>query len=185
MTIAPDQGMAGLYPERFAPPPAPPAGPGPALEGELDIGGRLVIALDNVTAAAQKIAEQRRRDRLSWDDCHPIDITANQSNAAGFLTDERWQPRATWAWQVLLLTVVFGAGATAAVLYQTASADGALAANALNDFLPDTAGIGTWEPKGLILLPGHQLALQSAGGGVTMRGKAVEIALPRLAEYLM
>jgi hypothetical protein len=173
--------MRHLYPAAAPAAPAAPAGAG----AELDIGARLVLALDSVTAAAGRLAAARERDALAWEDCHPIDIAPVSEAAAGIITDERWQPRKNWAWQVLLLTVVFGGGATSAVLYKSADPTGAVSNNALKSFIPDAAGVAAWEPKGLILLPGQQLMLSSAGGGALMRGEAVEIALPRLPEYLM
>lgn len=186
MTIRPDEAMGKLYPPVTSVPRLE-AAPGPGAGAELDISARLVATLDGVSDAARQLAASRTRDQLSWEDCHPIDIAALQTpgGAAGFITDERWQPREKWAWQVLLITVTFGAGGTSAVLYQTASAEGTVANNSLKSFIPDAASTAVWEPKGLILLPGHQLGLQAAGGGATLRGKAVEIYLPRLPEYLM
>lgn len=158
---------------------------GPAAEVELDVAGRLELCLGRVADAARRMADARERERISWEDCHTIPLATLASSAAGNLIDERWQPRAGWAWQVLLLTVTFGAGATSAILYKTADASGIIAGNAKRSFLPDTAGMATWEPKGLLLLPGHQLSWASAGGGVTVSGEAVEVRFGRLPDYLL
>jgi hypothetical protein len=162
-----------------------PAAEGPADGMGLDIMARIAVCLEAVGGAARDLAAARARDQLGWEDCHPIDIDPVAEAGAGAITDERWQPRKGWAWQVLLLTVVFGTGGTSAALYKSADPAGALANNALHDFIPDTIGWASWEPKGLILLPGQQLLLSAAGAGATMRGQAVEIALHRLPDYLM
>jgi hypothetical protein len=203
--IRPDQGMALLYPGDGPPPgpgpvtsggypspygtPAPPAS-GPEEAGAepglgVDIMARIAVCLDTVGAAARDLAIARDRERLDWEDCHPIDIAPVSMGAAGIITDERWQPRKGWAWQVLLITVVFGAGGTSAQLFKSADASGAVPSNALHNFLPDANGWASWEPKGLILLPGQQLLTSAAGSGATVRGQAVEIALHRLPDYLM
>lgn len=177
MTIAPDQGMAGLFPERFAPPAAP--GPGPALEGELDIGARLVLALDGMTAAARQLAAARQRSRLSWEECHLIDIPPAQSSAAGTIDQpDEWGPQAQWVWQILALPFTLGTGTSAAALYRDA-------ATPVNLVLSQSTS-GIFEPKGLFLMPGRRLLWASTGGGLTVcAGIAVEIAIDSLPAYLL
>jgi hypothetical protein len=186
-----DEGLRRLFPQGADVSAQPVAGlSGPASEAPppgigAELWAQISLCLDRVGGAARDLAAAVERDRLGWEDCHPIDIDPVAIASAGSMTDERWQPRKGWAWQVLLLTVVFGAGGTSGSLYKSADGSGALANNALHDFIPDTIGWASWEPKGLILLPGQQLLLTSAGGGATMRGQAVEIALHRLPDYLM
>lgn len=182
--------MSRLYPaaeESRGPGLPPPAAPSPGGGLEIDIMARLAVCLDGLQSAAGRLALSRERDQCGWADCHPIPLAAvtTPGGTAGSIVDERWQPRAGFAWQVLLLTVTFLAGATSAVVYKTAGNEGLIPSNAKMDFLPDAAGLATWEPKGLILLPGTQLSWNAAGGGIVASGEAVEIALPRLAGYLM
>lgn len=157
----------------------------PGITAELDIFGRLAVCLDGLTDAARRLAEARERDRIAWEECHTVQLSPLSNSAAGNLVDERWQPRQKWAWQVLLLTVTFGAGATSAIVYETADPSGLVANNARHSFTPDAAGMATWEPKGLLLLPGNQLSWTSAGGGITVSGAAVEVKLSRLPDYLL
>lgn len=190
-SVRPDEGMQRLFPlgaDVSTPPEPGLSGPAATEAPEglgLDIMARIAVCLETVGGAARDLALARERDRLGWEDCHPIDIDPVAIAGAGSMTDERWQPRKGWAWQVLLLTVVFGAGGTSGALYKSADPTGAIASNGLHDFIPDAIGWATWEPKGLILLPGQQLLLTAAGAGATMRGQAVEIALHRLPDYLM
>lgn len=178
--------MDGL---RFGAAPVPGAGlpydPDPGAGVEVDFWGKLALTLDGMTDAARRLAAARERDRCEWMDCHPIPLNPLAISGAGPLIDERWGPRKGFAWQILLLTVTFGAGATSATVYRTADATGLFAANAKQDFLPDANSMATWEPKGLILLPGTQLSWLAAGGGITVSGEAIEIAIERLAAYLM
>jgi hypothetical protein len=157
----------------------------PGVTAELDVFGRLSVCLDGLTDAARRLAEARERDRIAWEECHTIPLAPLSSAAAGNLLDERWQPRTGWAWQVLLLTVTFGAGATSAIVYETADASGIVPNNAKHSFIPDAASMATWEPKGLLLLPGNQLSWSSSGGGITVSGAAVEVKLSRLPDYLL
>jgi hypothetical protein len=170
------EGTSGTPPEGPAEPP--------------DIMVRIAACLELVGGASGRLADaierQRQREMLEWEDCHPIDLAPIAIGAAGNLTDERWQPRAGFAWQILLVTVTFGAGATEAIMYKSADATGAVASNALQGFTPGAVtGTAVWEPKGLIFLPGQQALFAAAGGGVTVRGEAVEIALGQLPAYLM
>jgi len=183
--------MALLYPQQALEPhrtravPEPAAGPAASLDlaAALAVVARLGTALDTMTGELER---QRRRNQLSWEDCHPIDLFPLAENAAGVLTDERWQPRQGVAWQILLITITFGAGGTFATMYKSADASGAIASNALHDFIPNaTSSIATWEPKGLIFLPGQQGLFSASGGGITVRGEAVEIAIDKLPDYLM
>lgn len=148
---------------------------------QLDISLRLIAALESLDGAVRG----RGRDLIPWEDCHPVDLFPLASSSAVPLIDERWQPRQGWTWQVLLLTVTFGAGATSAVVYTTADASGLIPSNSRKSFLPDTANMATWEPKGLLLGPGSQLSWLSAGGGITVSGLAVEVRTHLLPLYLM
>jgi hypothetical protein len=198
-SVAPDQAMSLLFPQgadvsaatvggasREGSSGTPPEGP----PEPSDIMVRLAACLDLVGGASRRLADamerQRLREELQWEDCHPIDLAPVSIAGAGSLTDERWQPRAGFAWQILLVTVTFGAGATEAVMYKSADASGATPNNALNGFTPNAVtSIGVWEPKGLIFLPGQQALFAATGGGITVRGEAVEIALGQLPPYLM
>lgn len=175
MTIRPDEAMSRLYPAPAAPGPAP----APAAAAELDIAGRLVIALDAMTAAAARLEARRERARLSWEQCHLIDIPPAQSTAAGVIDPpDIWQPRAGWAWQVVLLPAVLGPAGTSMTLYRDAAIP-------TNQVLSSTVS-GLFEPKGLFLLPGRRLVWASAGDALTVcTGQAVEIALDALPAYLM
>lgn len=188
MTVRPDEAMGQLYPP--PPPPGPPPGysdpgPGGGAELELDIGARLALCLNDIAAALARQAAAAELDRLEWADCHPIDIPVLSSAAAGQLTDsDRWGPMAGWAWMITRLTFTLAAGGTSVTVYQDAGVDrsgNALTGNAL---LGPVAS-GTWEPKGKFLLPGRKLVVVSAGGGVTVGGEGIEIALPRLPAFLM
>lgn len=194
--IAPDEGMGALHAAlwgagnasaaiEIAPPDAGALEPvpGAGAAAGLELIARIGACIGDVGA---ELRRQRLAARLAWDDCHPIEIFPSAINAAGTLGDERWQPREGFAWQILLLTVTFGAGATYAVAYQSADPSGALPKNALHDFVPNaTSSMASWEPKGKILLPGQQLLFASTGGGITVRGDAVEIAIDKLPAYLM
>jgi hypothetical protein len=151
---------------------------------------RIAACLDLVGGASRRLADamerERQREMLEWEDCHPIPLQPLANAAAGTLTDERWQPRAGFAWQILLVTVTFGAGTTYAVMYDSAGAEGQIASNALHDFVPSAvSGMAEWEPKGLLVLPGHQMSFASTAGGITVSGRAVEISLGKLPAYLM
>lgn len=183
---SPDAGMQLLsqqYAAQAAQAAAPPDGPlGPGAE--LDVFARLAVAIDEASAEMRR---QRQAARKAWEHCHPIQLFPLTNNAAGILSDpERWGPRSSWAWQVLRVSVVSNAtgGATAADLFiDSAAMEGA---TQLNHF-SGTAGafMGVWEPKGKFLLPGQQLVWQSTGGGITVSGEAIEIALDWLPTYLM
>lgn len=149
----------------------------------VDIGLRLIASVESLDGAVRRL--QAGRDLIPWEDCHPVDLFPLASAGAVPLIDERWQPRQGFTWQVLLLTVSFGAGATSAVVYTTADASGLIPSNSRKSFLPDTAGMAVWEPKGLLLGPGSQLSWLSAGGGITVSGQAVEVRTHLLPLYLM
>src|SRR5215469_9242458 len=180
--VRPDEAMGLLYPQQAldpartrAVPAAPDPGAGVDLAAAVTLFARLGASLDDVTA---ELARQRRRNQLAWEDCYPIDLFPLSASGAGSLTDERWQPRQGVAWQILLVTITFGAGATFANMYKSADASGAIAGNALKDFVPNaTSSVATWEPKGLLFLPGQQALFNATGGGITVRGEAVEIAI--------
>jgi hypothetical protein len=158
--------------------------------GPPDIMVRIAACLDLVGGASRRLADAmdraRQMEMLDWDDCHPVDLAPLALAGAGSVTDERWQPRAGFAWQILLITITFGAGATEAIMYKSADGSGAVPSNALQGFTPNaTTSVATWEPKGLLFLPGQQALFVSTGGGLTVRGEAVEIALSKFPAYLM
>ena len=149
---------------------------------EIDIGARLVACLTNLSTAVRRM---QAWPRIPWEDCHPIPLEPLASSAAGPLIDERWQPRQYYTWQIMLISVFFGAGATSAIAYETADASGLLPNNSRKSFVPDAANMAVWEPKGLFLNPGDQLSFVSAGGGITVTGQAIEIRTAVLPEYLI
>jgi hypothetical protein len=189
--IRPDEAMGLLYPADGPPPGAPPAPTPagyatPAEEPGLTLMAQLAVTLETAGNAAARLADIANRAQLDWEDCHPVPLSPLSNAAAGPLTDERWQPRKGWAWQVLLVTVTFGAGATYAVMYDAAGTEGQIASNARHDFVPSAVSeMAEWEPKGLIVMPGHQMSFASVGGGITVSGQAIEIALDKLPAYLM
>lgn len=149
----------------------------------IDIGARLIACLGDLSTAVRKL--QARPRPLPWDVCHPVPLEPLASAAAGSLIDERWQPRQYYTWQIMLISIFFGAGATSALAYTTADASGILPNNARKSFVPDAAGMAVWEPKGLLLNPGDQLSFTSAGGGITVTGQAIEVRTDWLTDYLM
>jgi hypothetical protein len=156
---------------------------GPEAGAELSVFARLAVSLDG---AAAEMRKQRQAARKAWEHCHPIPLVTLTNTGAGTITDERWQPRQSWAWQVLRVSVVSNSsgGATAAALFRdSAGADGAYQLQAF----AGSAGsfLGVWEPKGMFLLPGQQMVWTSTGGGITVNGEAIEIALDWLPTYLM
>jgi len=185
-SLSPDAGMAQLAQAYAAQAAGTAPGPDqpPAGGAELDVFARLTIALDRAT---DEMRRQRHAARKAWDHCHPVPLVPLSNNAAGTITDpDRWGPKEGWAWQVLRVSVVSNAtgGATAAALFDsTAAMEGA---TQLQGFT-GTAGafMGLWEPKGHFMLPGSQLVWTSTGGGITVNGEAIEIALDWLPTYLM
>lgn len=185
--ISPDAGMAQLaqaYAQAAGGPAADAEQVAPAASGaELDVFARLAVSIDGATAEMRR---QRQAARKAWEHCHVFQLNTLSSAVAGILTDERWGPRQTWAWQVLRISVVSNSsgGATSAGLFRdSAAAEGAYQLQAFSG----SAGsfLGVWEPKGLFLLPGQQLVFQSVAGGITVNGEGVEIALDWLPTYLM
>jgi hypothetical protein len=172
--------MSQLYPAApMEAPPRPAPGPAPGAGAELDIMARLTVCLDGLTTAARQLAAARDRARLSWEECHLIDIPPAQSTAAGTIDPpDIWQPRAGWVWNILLLAGTLGASGTGMSVYR----DAAVPTNLLLG--PVTSGL--WEPKGLFLMPGRRLVWTSAGDALTVStGIAVEIAIDKLPAYLL
>ena len=151
-----------------------------AAGGEAELAAALVFALRANTRAMQ--APRRARPEIPWDACHPIPLNPMASNAAGFLGwgDERWTPPAGFAWHVTEIAVVMGAGTTSWTLYR----DGGQSGSAAFQFFQSQVS-GLLEPRALILMPGNNLNFNSAGGGITVSGLAVEVALDWLPAYLM
>lgn len=174
-TIRPDQGMSALFPAD-----AMPAAPAAAATADAGIWGRLEVCLDGVTAAMQRLAEQRERARLSWEECHPIDLTPGTTGATAGIIDEpdTWGPRQGWAWQVLWQVGLLGPAGTLMTAYRDAPVP--------TNVLFESTVSGLWEPKGLLLMPGRRLIWASAGDALTVpAGQAVEIAIDKLPAYLM
>lgn len=179
MTVSPDEGMMLLQQRMAAGQFTPAADDQPAgaeVGGELGIMVRLAAALDANTAA---VRESTRAARFEWEQCHVITLAGNQSAAAGTLDDpDRQQPRAGFAWQVMGISFVLGAGATSFSVWEDSPLD------PTNIVFSSTVS-GRWEPSDYFMLPGTRLVYTSAGGGLTVgKGKAVEIALNALPAYL-
>lgn len=204
--LAPDAGMAELAARMFAghrmpgqeDPPGPnsPGYPGDETLGDLEAGSVLQIMAKLAVSLGSAAAEMRRNRealKIPWKYCHPIPLNPITETGAGVISDERWEPRAEWAWQITRISIQSNqsGGATSAIIAQDSIAPGGVGAWNLQSFPPAgttiTAGgfMGCWEPKGKFLLPGNRLVLSSTGGGVIANGEAIEIALDWLATYLM
>lgn len=120
----------------------------------------------------------RRSPLIPYRACHPIPLAAVASNAAGTIDPTSLLgPRTGWAWDIRRLTVIFGAGTTQVnVVYNQSDASTTLAQLTASGNV-----LGNEE----IMLPGERLIFVSVGGGATISGKAIEIALPWLATYLL
>lgn len=158
-------------------------GPSPdelAEGGNLKVMAALAVALQANTRAVR--ASRAARPEIPWEACHPIPLSPLASNAAGWLGqgDERWTPPAGFAWHVMWIAEVLAAGATSWALYRT----GGTSASAAYQVISSTVS-GLFEPRGLVLMPGEYLAHQAVGGGVTVNGQAIEVALDWLPAYLM
>lgn len=172
--IRPDEAMGRLYPG------LPPAGPPPPAPGaELDVMARLALCVDAMGAAAQRFAEAQHRARLSWNQCHPIDIPPEQSAAAGVLDPtDIWGPRQGYAWHVMLIPAELGPAGTLMSLYRDAPVQ--------TNLLFQSTVSGLFEPRRLILLPGRRLVWSSAGDALTVgNGIAIEVDIDILPVYLM
>lgn len=175
--VSPDEGMRSLF--AGLGPPAPAAGTsGPAAGLELDLGARLVICLEGMTAALGRLGA---REGFTWEECHPVQIAPNiavvQQGGATYLIDDpdRWGPRKGWAWWITRLTIAMPSGT--ATVFRDAPTSG-------NELLFSVTA-GTWEPsRGEVLLPGQRLVVQASSVAV-VNGEAIEIWLPRLADFLM
>jgi hypothetical protein len=192
MSLAPDAGMgqlaAGLA-RRNADAAQAAAGDSGGAGVELDVFGRLAVALDR-NSAEHRAA--RAAAQIPWEYCHPILLAPVAINGAGTINDERWEPRESWVWHILRVSVQSNAagGATSALLAQ----DSANVAGAFNlqSFPPAgsaalVAGsfMGCWEPKGKFLMAGQRLILTAVAGGAIINGEAIEIARDWLPTYLM
>lgn len=174
MTIQPDAGMAQLA-ARLSPP-QPGDGSDAGAGADLDVYLRLTAALENNTRAQQRAAV---RPRIPWEAAHPFPLFPQSSNAAGTLQDpDRWAPKDGWTWLLTRLTVTLGTGATSFTAYKDSAASPAFAVLGPN-------GSGTWEPKSTVFMPGVQLLVASAGGGCTVSGEGVEIALEWLPTFIL
>ena len=152
----------------------------PAAGAELDVFARLSVSLDNATTEMRR---QRQAARKAWNHCHPIPLNPLALGAAGQAIDERWSPRAQFAWQITLLSVVSGTATGWAFYRDTDASPGNFKNGVLSGL---TAGFtAIWEPKGLFLMPGTFLVPAAFGGTAVFNGEAVEIALDWLPTYLM
>jgi hypothetical protein len=174
--IRPDEAMGQLYPR---PPAAPAAAADAGAGAELDVSARLALVVDRLGIVARQLAAQREAARLSWEQCHPIDIPPWQSPGAGTIDPlDIWGPRQNFAWHVLLLPAVLGQAGTMMSLYRDAPVP--------TNLVFQSTVSGLFEPRRLILVPGRRLVWTSAGDGLTVStGIAVEIALDALPAYLM
>lgn len=190
---------AGPYPDQPAPtlPTAPRPGAAeagehgerPAGEGgggllEILAGLNLTLgAVNSQLAAMQPRSNWRRRPSIPLEYCHPLDLAPDQSTAAGTLDKpDKWGPKTGWIWHITRLTVVGGAGTTSITAYKDSVADPSMQANSITGTAPVTL---QWEPRLLLLVPNRKLVFASVGGGITVNGEGVEIAIPWIAEYLM
>lgn len=170
-----------LLSQRMAADRQPPPGGAPGLDGAdgaaLELAA-MVGVVARASSAIERMAAAGHRPRVPWEACHPVPLNPLASSAAGAVSDERWEPREGFAWHVMRVTPKFGAGATAAVMYRDSVAADAWRLNTLS-----ADGVA-WEPRGLILLPGQRLIAAGVGGGITVNGDAIEVALDWLPDYL-
>jgi hypothetical protein len=203
MSLQPDQGMSAIAADmarrgqaaaaeaaRAAPPGGGGSGgaAGAGAGAELEVFARLAVALD---ANTSRMAAAIAAGAVPWEVCHPIPLNPITNTAAGSVSDERWEPREGFAWHITRVSVQSNAngGATSALVV----ADSVISSGAYNlqSFPPPgTAGaagsfLGCWEPKGLFLMPGNRLILQTSGGGAIANGQAIEIATDWLSRYLL
>lgn len=196
MSLQPDQGMSALAADmarrgqaaaaeaaRAAPPSA-----GAGAGAELEVFARLAVSLDDNT---RQMAKAIAAGAVPWEVCHPIPLNPIANSAAGVMSDERWEPREGFVWHITRVSVQSNAasGATSALLV----ADSVISSGAYNLQSFPTPGatgaagafLGCWEPKGLFLMPGSRLILQTTGGGAIANGQAIEIAADWLSRYLL
>jgi hypothetical protein len=175
--------MAGQAPGELA---DAAADAGPGLE--VDVFARLAVALDG---AAGEMRRGRAAAKIAWEHCHPIPLATISNTAAGTLNDERWEPRQNMAWHITRVSAQSNqsGGATSVIAAQDSTE--VQGGYNLYEFPPPgttvAAGafLGTWEPKGLFLLPGNRLVFATIAGGATINGQAIEIAVDWLPTYLM
>ena len=165
--VRPDEAMGQLYPTA-------PAAAGPAAE--LDVTARLTLGIASMERTAKLLAD---RARMSWEQCHPVDIAPYQSAGPGvFDPTDVWGPRQGFAWHVLLIPAILGPAGTLMTLYRDAAAP--------TNVVFESTVSGLFEPRRLVLLPGRRLIWASAGDALTVcAGIAVEIDVNALPAYLM
>jgi hypothetical protein len=161
-----------------------PAGEGGGGMLELLAGLNVTLgAVNSQLAAMSPRSNWRRRPSIPLEYCHPLDLAPDQSTGAGLIDKpDKWGPKTGWIWHITRLTVVGGAGTTTITAYKDSSADPSMQANSITGTAPVTL---QWEPRLLLLLPNRKLVFSSVGGGVTVNGEGVEIAVPWIAEYLL
>lgn len=143
----------------------------------------LAAGLDFILSLSAAVKDNTRALRAAaapvrWEDCHPVPLApvASPNGVAGTINDERWEPREGFAWHIVAVSVVFGAGTTLATVYRDA-------VGAQNQRNSQATGF-LWEPKAEILLPNSRLVFTSVGGPITVSGDAIEISLDFLPTYL-
>jgi hypothetical protein len=111
---------------------------------------------------------------------HPIPLAAAATPGGGAGTIDPTSllaPRTGFAWDIRRITVIFGTGCTQVnVVYNAVDASTTIA---------QLFASGNINGNTEIMTPGERLVFQSIGGPATISGKAIEIALPWLASYLL
>jgi hypothetical protein len=157
-----------------------PDSPRPGDEG-FDVMAAIAVTLGSLDRHMGTIAAgagRRRRPTLPYEAVHPLPLPAVSLGGAGTADPTSLiGPRTGWAWDIRRLTVVFGAGTTQVSIYSTAVDNSTLIAQ--------LSASGIFSGNNEIMLHGERLVVVSAGGGFTMNGRVVEIAMPWLAEYLL
>jgi hypothetical protein len=190
VTVSPDEGMQLLTQRMTADrivagaDGAGPDDPGGEQFGGEQLGGAaglgIMVRLAAAMEASNAIARTRLAiDRLTWERGHPIEIPPGQLAAAGTLADpDRYGPSAGFAWRVLGIAFVLGAGATQFSVWLDSPNDP-------TNLVFQSAVSGRWEPAHFFLLPNRQLVYTCVGGGLTVcKGNAFEFAVSELPRVI-
>jgi hypothetical protein len=190
----PIDGMAEIFASfgglPAAPDPTLPASPLPTGGAEVDGGQAAALAALTVqlgalngNLGAMTGHGRRRRPSIPVEYCHPLDFTPDQRATAGTLdVPDKFGPKTGWIWHITRLSIVGLAGATTLSVFKDSTADPSMQANSVTGTAPVSL---IWEPRLLLLLPNRKLVFSGVGGGFTVNGEGVEIAMPWIAEYLM